>query len=502
MYLTMDLFTPRMGEYLLNSKAKNRVLNHWMRKLEGGEEVFDKLYLYNGSVLETADHKKLYQIMGIDADELRETEFDGVDSLWLYFSRKKIVEKAAFTNQELFDYVQSVTDEGTTYTTVLNFVSSYPISLYNDPNGFDDMLVGIARDNSIVDSINNPISSFNLNNTSQPYSTFNIVNTGIDGHNNATFVALQDVNEVLFSRNVKVGITKIVNSDTNEYGIPYNTYYTTSVSISFTIKPSTTVGECTALFDRVRNSDYIEEQFYYNIEGVDPTGVFNSNGSVRVAAVEAMTSREFGLFFKGAIDQDYKEEEAEWWEILLAVILFIIVAWLFPPLAATLGATTVATMAALFITIATIVFTIATLILQMAGNYSAVIFFGKVLVILGKIGAVLGIIAAFQNILNLVAKAITATINGGMNAFKMLFSAAQSAMQFESQIEGLSESDKQNETQDAEHEADTMNTPQGMELMKYNFDSYNFLDINEQMDNMVYNMTEGKIEQSTTKYFS
>ena len=36
---------------------------------------------------------------------------------------------------------------------------------------------------------------------------------------------------------------------------------------------------------------------------------------------------------------------------------------------------------------------------------------------------------------------------------------------------------------------------------KWNFETYNFLEINEKMDQVPYNMTQGKIDQMTHKYF-
>jgi len=56
---------------------------------------------------------------------------------------------------------------------------------------------------------------------------------------------------------------------------------------------------------------------------------------------------------------------------------------------------------------------------------------------------------------------------------------------------------------DAQDEELTISmTPKAAELIKYNFESYTFLDTNATMENIPYVLTQGKIDIATTKYYS
>lgn len=499
MYLKMDLFSPRLGEYLLNTKAKNRVLNHWPRKTVNinaqNIEVFDKLFIYNNGVLDTPNHRKLYQIMGISIEELQQESFDGVEQVWLYFDNKKYVDTVTFTHQDLYDFAYGSCTSEEWYTTTLEFITPM-IPGITDIN---NLLIGTARTDAITTTFN---SQFNQGNEWQ------IINT--QTYNPATFIAIQDIEQILFDRQISIGASKSFKAESRLFSKNRNqTFYKTNIQVRFRIKDAIPIVNCTTLFNRIDTSDFIDTDFYNFINIATPTtfisddtNPFSKEVYLPVSSIEAMLSKEFGKFLPNALESDYKEEEKEWWEVLLAIVLVVFVAWLFPPLA---GATftAVATSAAIFVTVSTLVLMAVSYIMTIAGNYGGAIFMGRVMVVLSKIGAVLAIINAFQAALNTLQQGLKVALNGMMSSFKNLIGGLKEVFNFISTVENTFADDieKQGNSQDAEQDIEAMNSPINMQLVQENFDNYTYLDINEQMDSMVYDMTQGKVDKSTTKYF-
>lgn len=536
MYLTVDLASPIIGEYLLNSKAKRIVLNHWNRTTINGTEVFDRLYLYqNGSVVEDADHLKLYQLMGIDLDELKNESYDGVDSLWLYFKYVNTINPLDIANQDLFDYAVLSCDTATEYEIVLNYIVAYSKNSVNTP------LVGTE------------LETFLLNKFTLPYDEddFTIIK---QGNNPSHFIALQDLENTLFDTTVTIGSTNIRESDEkDDFGIALTNVHTTSIKFTFKRKANTVIGDCTTLFDRIRVYKFVTDDFYNYIDDTDPNGVFISrdvyydplstlNGDsytpptgvttatkknmyLSVAGFETLRNRDAGKLLKDSIESDYKEEEAYWWEKLLNAVILIIAAVVIVLSggAAAAGATTALASLTAFATVAATVMTI-TLISQFAisyllkatGNYGGAILFGKSMVIVADASKIVGIVALFGGIMRILQEGFTKAIlnQAGEEIGRQAMSFGDVGLKILRWLNkgyGYFSNSNGDENQDAlderqaqvdEQEEMVARTPQSMEMMKENFESYYFLDLNEQMQNVPYMLTQGKIDGATTKYYS
>lgn len=495
----MDLFSPRLGEYVLNEKAKNRVLRHWAKTTVNGFQVFSRMYLYNGSVQETPDHKKIYQLLGIDADELRSQSYDGVQSVWLYFNLSKYLKTTAlYTNQDLLDFAYAKCTVGETYEVTLTYSSEYELT-----TDISTVLAGTNRTNYTITSLaNNP---YNLTDPTNGKDRLDITSSP---YNYATFIAIQDNTELLFNRTVEVGTAKRVESTSvNDFGQSTEYVYQTPIKLTFSIKEGVTLTTANPLLDKVRASEFIDGAFLYDFSIANPNAIFAYSGStpyLKVSAVEAMPAKVFGKLLKDTIDTDYEEEEAEWWEKLLAIVIIIVAIALSPFTGGTsLTFAAAATAAATLVTTLMIAFIVLAQVMMMAGNYGAAIFFGKVMVILQQIGAVLGVINIFNNLMATLAQGLKTAMNGMMSSFGNLLDGLKGMFNAFSTVDNLfkGKEDKQNDEQDAEHDMDAMNSPDNMRLVQESFDSYTFLDTNEQMDGMVYEMTQGKIDKATTKYF-
>lgn len=500
MYLKMDLFSPRLGEYVLNERAKNRVLRHWAKTTVNGIQVFGKMFLYNGVVQETADHKKIYQLLGIKVEDLKKESYKGVESVWMYFNLSKYIKNTAvYTNQDLLDFAYAKCVVGETYEVTLTYTSSYALT-----DDIATVLAGTDRtaftvntlSTGLIDSFNNSTTTQNrLDITSSPY-------------NYATFIAIQDSSQLLFNRTVQVGTAKRVEGTvTNQWGQSTTYYYQTPIKLTFSIKPNISLIVANPLLDKVKSSSFIDGAFLYAFDVANPKDIFTYSGStpyLKVSAVETMPAKVFGKLFKDTIDTDYKEEEAEWYEKLLAIIIIVVAIALSPFTGGTsLTFAAAATAAATIITTLMIAFIVMSQVMLMAGNYGAAIFFGKVMVILQKIGAILGVINIFNNLMATLAQGLKTALNGMMSSFGNLLKGLQGVFNAFSTVTNLfaTQQDKQNEEEDAEVEAHAMNSPDNMRLMQESFDSYLFLDANEQMDGMVYEMVQGKIDKATTEYF-
>ena len=86
MYIEQDFVGPATLDLQANRKIHNRLLRYWPTKVVNGITVMDKLYLYNGSVIDTPNHRKIYNILGMNIETLRKENWKGVATYYLYFN--------------------------------------------------------------------------------------------------------------------------------------------------------------------------------------------------------------------------------------------------------------------------------------------------------------------------------------------------------------------------------------------------------------------------------
>jgi len=143
----------------------------------------------------------------------------------------------------------------------------------------------------------------------------------------------------------------------------------------------------------------------------------------------------------------------------------------------------------------------------MYGNPNAAAMYGNSVTIIGYFGAFLGIQGIFtkmeeEGAAGLVAYyaemstlKFTATM---LNYANKVFDYAANA-QIAEENHKINEMVKRNAA--IEKQMADMPTPMKMEIAQWNFESYNFLEINEKMDQVPYQMTQGKIDGAMHKYF-
>jgi len=554
MYMTIDIASPVHTVHLANMKAKNRILQYWPRqwvvasKLEGYDgptengyvECFYKLLMYyEGSFPYTEEHKKIYQLLGIDLwVDLMQQDYSGLRVTYLDF---KYVPPSSFDIDDtlLFNYAVNSTQLDTWYTTTLNLQSKD--GAYDPFNPGEVIPPPGEERRDYIDgklAVGFSLADFDIAETESPVD----------------FIALQDVNEVLFDRVVTVNINKIEQAAEDIYAEDFVhryerpvTTYTTNITVKYKRKPDTTIGECAALFVRVEASDYLNDQLFADTHALDIDSVYyrrtiSAAGTgedagipalyewyLPVNSVEAMKPKDFAAVMKRAVNSGYIMEKADGWAKVLALVVLIIAIilsffvgfWAMGTLQGLGALGAFASAAALTMTMGILVQTLIVKALQNQGEYGNAMVFGKSIVILQALATVMGFIALFAGVLQLAtSQAITTGTVGLDGVSSQTVTLASSPLAIGQTILGwlntgfnqYSQSEAGKDASEAQTLEDQvaaqdeamalMSTPKSYELIQQYFENYDFLDMNKKMENYPWQVTEGKIVMSTTKYFT
>ena len=190
MYLEQNFVDPATLDLQAHRKMRNRLLRHWPTKLVNDVEVMDKLYLYDGSVLDTPSHRKIYNILGVKIEELKSQEWKGIDNYYIYFN----------VVQGTYDNVSN-----TQLDTQIQFLAPFTEKSAPEVPEFDRsewFEAELSYEPLQVDALSNVLSDSEIISriVANPY----IVEYSIEDEPLITALALLDVDEVIFERVLKV----------------------------------------------------------------------------------------------------------------------------------------------------------------------------------------------------------------------------------------------------------------------------------------------------------
>jgi len=225
---------------------------------------------------------------------------------------------------------------------------------------------------------------------------------------------------------------------------------------------------------------------------------------LKVDEFASMTNKQLKAFLKlSVVDSDYNRPSKNVWDKVVEVFTIIAVAVLTALSVLTTGGTTLQ-----------IVYALAAIALPMAvsryynilGNSYMAYTVNKASIAVGQAAMLVSFMINFKNMIKTASKSGTGLLK--QTVIKMVQHWPQTIDQVTSYYLAYrtrKEEDEINkvrrENQRVQDELNLMPTPKQYDIIMEEFDSYRFLDVNEYMDNMVYTVTQGRVDNSTHKYF-
>ena len=396
MYIEQDFVGPATLDLQANRKIHNRLLRYWPTKVVGGITVMDRLYLYNGSVIDTPNHRKIYNILGMNIETLRKENWKGVATYYLYFN-----------------VVQGTYDEvsNTQLDTYLEFqapftVKSVPVALTNDRSEWFES--ELSYEPLKVDSLSNALSDSEI--IAKVLANPSVVEYSIEDEHVLTALALLDINEVVFERQLNVtsrGLTDV--KFTSQTSGTNTATFIKEVNIKFKFrrKPETTQVAYNEYLNKIRTmmynsvnvphgSMYIQllEVYHGMVPFVDNEILYS--GYYRKDGLQAMKSREFNKTITARLKTGYTKKKVKWWKKLLTivVVIIIVIVSIFYPPAFGLGQLA---WSGLVLSIGSLAMMGLSVILAKSDPAWAA-YIGKMANVLGISATIVGVVAIIQNI--------------------------------------------------------------------------------------------------------
>ena len=396
MYIEQDFVGPATLDLQANRKIHNRLLRYWPTKVVNGITVMDRLYMYNGGVIDTPTHRKIYNILGINIETLRKEKWRGVATYYLYF---KVV-------QGTYDEVSN-----TQLDTYLEFqapftVKSVPEAVTNDRSEWFES--ELSYEPLKVDSLSNALSDAEI--IAKVLADPSVVEYSIEEEHVLTALALLDINEVVFERQLKVtsrGLTDV--KFTSQTSGTNTATFIKEVNIKFKFrrKPETTQIAYDEYLNKIRTmmynsvnvphgSMYIQLlEVYHGIAPIIDNEIIHS-GYYRKDGLQAMKSKEFNKTITARLKTGYTKKKVKWWKKLLTivVVIIIVIVSIFYPPAFGLGQLA---WSGLVLSIGSLAMMGLSVILAKSDPaWSAYI--GKMANVLGISATIVGVVAIIQNI--------------------------------------------------------------------------------------------------------
>ena len=334
MYIEQDFVEPATLDLQANRKIHNRLLRYWPTKVVDGVTVMDKLYLYNGSVIDTPNHRKIYNILGMNIETLRRENWKGVATYYLYFN-----------------VVQGTYDEvsNTQLDTYLEFqapftVKSVPEAVTNDRSEWFES--ELSYEPLKVDSLSNALSDSEI--IAKVLANPSVVEYSIEDEHVLTALALLDTTGVVFERQLIVtarGLTDVTFTSQTSGTNTATFIKEVNIKFKFRRKPETTQIEYNEYLEKIKTmiynsvnvphgSMYIQLlEVYHGIAPIIDNEIIHS-GYYRKDGLQAMKSKEFNKTITARLKTGYKKKKVKWWKKLLTivvVIIIVIVSIFYPP---------------------------------------------------------------------------------------------------------------------------------------------------------------------------
>lgn len=402
MYIEQDFVGPATLDLQANRKIHNRLLRYWPTKVVDGVTVMDKLYLYNGSVIDTPNHRKIYNILGMNIETLRRENWKGVATYYLYFN-----------------VVQGTYDEvtNTQLDTYLEFqapftVKSVPGALTNDRSEWFES--ELSYEPLKVDSLSNALSDAEI--IAKVLADPSVVEYSIEEEHVLTALALLDINEVVFERQLKVtsrGLTDV--KFTSQTSGTNTATFIKEVNIAFKFRRKLETSQLTydEYLDKIKTmmynsvnvphgSMYIQLlEVYHGIAPIIDNEIIHS-GYYRKDGLQAMKSREFNKTITARLKTGYTKKKVKWWKKLLTivvVIIIVIISIFYPP---AFGLSQLA-WSGLVLSIGSLAMLGLSVILAKSDPAWAA-YIGKMANVLGIAATIVGVVAIVQNMARMLTQ--------------------------------------------------------------------------------------------------
>ena len=318
----------------------NRLLRYWPTKVVDGVTVMDRLYLYNGSVIDTPNNIKIYNILGISIETLKKEKWKGVESYYLYFN---VVQGTYddITNVDLDTYLQFQAP----FT-----VKSVPEAVVNDRSVWFES--ELSYEPLKVDSLSNALSDTEI--LAKVLADPSVVEYSIEEEHVLTALALLDTNEVVFERQLRVtarGLTDVTFTSQTS-GINAGTFIKeVNIEFKFRRKPETSQLVYDEYLEKIKTMIYgsvnvphgsiyiqlfevyrsivpfIDSEIVYREEPTIVSIIFlkPSKAYYRKDGLQAMKSREFNKTITARLKTGYTKKKVKWYKKLLTVVVTIII---------------------------------------------------------------------------------------------------------------------------------------------------------------------------------
>jgi len=334
MYLVFDLAAPLAGAYWTNTRMKNKILMHWPRKTVDDVEVFDKLYYYNGSVIDDNAHRQLYALFGTSVAQFQSADYSGVDKAWIALEWLGTPGQDASVSDAI-GYVNANSVLNETYTIDMR----YTRTVKNVSSALTS-----AELESLVLSGHEAVEPDT--GTKLYFST----NGGIE-YEHADyplgFMAIMDSSNVLFDRTARV-LSRSVNRVSNRSNVKYAVEANIRFEFTRKIDPADPAVDAFLSMVAAYASDRYRSLYTIsNTKQKQPVVIanftFDKNmltfaqysmnfaddglsykGDVTVAGFTSLKKKQLPEFMRKAVKSDYSETGDDGWSMFLTFVVFVI----------------------------------------------------------------------------------------------------------------------------------------------------------------------------------
>ena len=559
-YQIFDIGSPVFGKHIAASSLRNNVLALWPTLGEGKSKFFGRLDMFEHGigVYDDDAHRLLYKFTGVTIKDLKETNrkdgFKGVQTSYLYFKPinnnnydvktndlKELIISTSNKVPSEDDSTKILLDKNQTKNAVIYINLNYLELQSNGPYGA--YKVGVSKYASISEhyeamltdilaaghfellyshTLAEPASALALFDTDNDLYDVKISYAGLTNNEQPTF----SFEYTLRVKEAKAGEGVYILdgypsyeyaarvSYAYNYSKPKGNKYVklaTALALGGGLKSSSTAGSLGAELKRViaqlvvrlhpelmdkafgymdsknRLFDPVKDAEFIRMGLGNPVLLYDKFKGLKVIQAQTL----FGL----ALDSDYSEIEATTAEKIFAVVAAII------QIVATF------TGQIYLVLLITMIQVIVEARLADLGHSGAITFMGSVAKITAVATAVIGIV-------NVLKAGISSAISqltdfSGLSGFALTTKILNIVNFVAGYVEDYVVEDARKDANDAKDEYNDlqkqmamMPTPMHTELVQWDFETYNFLESTDRLDNIPYDKTEGKVRAATHKYYT
>lgn len=366
MYIKRDLAPVRLLTFFSNRRIWSLFKKAWEKDATG--YLYRCYYYKSGAVVDTPDFNRFIRAIGIKKSDLTDVDYDGIDSAWFEINLPTEDKVTVADIQAVVDSQPNNVEHTITFNTGYN-------------NSYTPETDALAVLNATMNDIETEIINDNIT-----FHDTDLIDAHIL-HNGSGFVEV--------SRRAYTLIDIRTNKTLVKCAVVYK---------------KTSEGTATQATADLLNGD-LEGQT--SSVQKDFTSSFRASRHVwTFSEFDSLTRQQFIDLFRPNFNTDYKEEDAKWYEVIIALVVLIIAVILAIPSG---GVSITSSMAvfATFIGSITLYISLATFAIVQTvgmGAIGLIRIFGKVIEILGVATAILGVYVFLQ-------KAITTAVEKGISFY-------------------------------------------------------------------------------------